>query len=56
VKEHILMGGDRSLNKALNQALKPETAKPATRPPTRVKKSNFGPDGIAAATSQAPQG
>jgi hypothetical protein len=36
VKQHILMDGERSLNKALNQALKLEAAKAPARPPMRL--------------------
>jgi len=34
VKQHLLMGGDRTLNEALNQALKLEAA---TRPPAKLR-------------------
>jgi hypothetical protein len=37
VKQHFIMGGNSSLNKALNQAQKLEAAKVAARPPTRLR-------------------
>jgi hypothetical protein len=37
VKQHLLMGGDRTLNEALNQALKLEAAKAAAAPPARLR-------------------
>jgi hypothetical protein len=37
VKQHLLMTGDRTLNEALNQALKLEAAKAATGPPERLR-------------------
>jgi hypothetical protein len=36
VKQHLLMGGDQTLNEALNQALKLEAGKAAARPPARL--------------------
>jgi hypothetical protein len=38
VKQHLLMGGDWILNKALNQAFKLEATQTAARPPERVRK------------------
>jgi hypothetical protein len=38
VKQHLLMGGDRTLNEALNQALKLEAAKAAAWPTARLRK------------------
>jgi hypothetical protein len=43
VKQHLLSGGERSLNEALNQALKLETVKAAATPPTPLKKLTAGP-------------
>jgi hypothetical protein len=37
VKQHLLMGGDRTLNEALNQALKLEAAKAAAWPTARLR-------------------
>jgi kynurenine formamidase len=37
VKQHLLMGGDRNLNEALNQALKLEAAKAAAGLPARLR-------------------
>ena len=37
VKQHLLMGGDRTLNEALNQALKLEAAKVAAGSPARLR-------------------
>jgi hypothetical protein len=37
VKQHLLMGGDRTLNEALNQALKLEAAKAAAWPTARMR-------------------
>jgi hypothetical protein len=36
LKQHFLMGSDRSLSKAFNQALKLEVVKAAAGPPTRL--------------------
>jgi len=36
MKQHLLMGGDWTLNDALNQALKLEAAKVAAGPPARL--------------------
>jgi hypothetical protein len=36
-KQHLLMGGDRSLNEALNHALKPVEAKAAAGPSARLR-------------------
>jgi hypothetical protein len=36
LKQHLLMGGDRSLNEALHQDLKLYVAKGAARPPERL--------------------
>jgi hypothetical protein len=38
IKQHLLMGGDRSMNEALNQALKLEAAKAAAGQPARLRK------------------
>ena len=43
VKQHLLMGGDRTLNEALNQALKLEAAKVAAGPPARVRELTKAP-------------
>jgi hypothetical protein len=45
VKQHLLMGGDRSLNEALNQALMLEAAKAAAGPPARLRKVTRTPMG-----------
>jgi hypothetical protein len=37
VKQHLLMGGDRNINEALNQALKLEAAKAAAASPARLR-------------------
>jgi hypothetical protein len=37
VKQHLQMGGDRTLNEALNQALKLEAAKAAAGPTARMR-------------------
>jgi hypothetical protein len=37
VKQHLLMGGDRTLNEALNQAVKLEAAKAAAWPTARMR-------------------
>jgi hypothetical protein len=43
LREHLLMGGSRFLNEALNQAFKLEAAKAAAGPPVRSKdKSPYG--------------
>jgi hypothetical protein len=42
IKQHLLMGGERSLNEALNQALKPEAAEVAARPPAKVQEERTG--------------
>jgi hypothetical protein len=36
IKQHLLMGGERSLNKTVNLALMPEAVKVAVRPPAKV--------------------
>jgi hypothetical protein len=46
VKQHLLMGGDRTLNAALNQALKLEAAKAVAGPPPRLRE-------VARATSRS---
>jgi len=43
VKQHLLMGGDRTLNEALNQALKLEAAKAAVGPPARLRELTEAP-------------
>jgi len=48
VKQHLLMGGDRTLNEAFNQALKLEAAKAATGPPARLRE-------LTRATARASQ-
>ena len=50
VKQHLLMGGDRTLNEALIQALKLEAAKVAAGPPTRLQELTGAP----ARASQPP--
>jgi hypothetical protein len=47
VKQHLLMGGDRTLNEALNQALKLEAAQAVAGPPARLRVLN----GVPARTS-----
>jgi hypothetical protein len=37
LKQHLLMGGDRTLNEALNQALKLEAATAAAGPPAGLR-------------------
>jgi hypothetical protein len=37
VKQHLLLGGDRTLNEALNQAVKLEAAKAAAWPTARMR-------------------
>lgn len=51
VKQHILMGGDQTLNEALNQALKLEVAKAAVGPPARLQELT----GALARGSQPPE-
>jgi hypothetical protein len=41
VKQHLLMGGDRMLNEALNQALKLEAAKAAAWPTARLREVKY---------------
>jgi len=50
VKQRLLMGGDGTLNGALNQALKLEAAKAAAGPPARLRELT----GAHARTSQPP--
>jgi len=50
MKQHLLMGGDRNLNEALNQALKWEAAKAAAGPPARLQELT----GASARASQPP--
>jgi len=38
LKRHLLKGGDRTLNEALNQAMKMEASKAAPEPPARLQK------------------
>jgi hypothetical protein len=45
VKQHLLMGGDDTLNGALNQALKLEAAKVAAGPPPRLREVTRAPSG-----------
>jgi len=44
LKQHLLMGGDRTLNEALHQALKLEAAKAAAGSPARVRELTDAPD------------
>ena len=48
MKQHLLMGGDQTLNEALNQALKLEAAKAAAGPPARLQELT----GVPARTNQ----
>jgi len=50
VKQHLLLGGDRTLNEALNQALKLEAAKATAGPPARLRELTGAP----ARASQPP--
>ena len=50
VKQHLLLGGDRTLNEALNQALKLEAAKETAGPPARLRELT----GVPAKASQSP--
>jgi hypothetical protein len=50
VKQHLLRGGHRTLNEALNQALKLEAAKAAAGPPARLRELTGAP----ARASQLP--
>jgi hypothetical protein len=43
VKQHLLMGGDRTLNEALNQALKLEATQKAAGPPARLRELTEAP-------------
>jgi hypothetical protein len=45
VKQHLPMGGDHTLNEALNQALKLEAAKSAAGPPPRLREVTRAPSG-----------
>jgi hypothetical protein len=45
VKQHLLMGGDRTLNEALNQALKLEATKAAAWPTARLREVTRVPTG-----------
>lgn len=45
VKQHLILGGDRSLNEALNQALKLEAAKAAAGQPVRLREVTRAPTG-----------
>jgi hypothetical protein len=45
LKQHLLMGGARLLNKDLNQVLKLEAAKAAAGPPARLKEVTRVPKG-----------
>lgn len=45
VKHHLPMGDDRTLNEALNQALKLEAAKSAAGPPARLREVTRAPAG-----------
>jgi hypothetical protein len=51
-KLHLLMGGDRTLNEALNQALKLEAAKVAAGPLPRLREVTRAPSGT---TTPPPQ-
>jgi hypothetical protein len=43
LKQNLLMGGDRTINEASNQALKQEAAKVAAGPPARLRKLTGAP-------------
>ena len=43
LKQHLLIGGDRTLNEALNQALKLEAEKAAAGPPARMRELTDAP-------------
>jgi hypothetical protein len=43
VKQHLLMGGDRTLNEALNQALKLEAVQAAAGPLARLRELTGAP-------------
>jgi hypothetical protein len=45
VKQHLLIGGDRTLNEALNQALKLEAAKAVAWPTARLREVTRVPHG-----------
>jgi hypothetical protein len=45
VKQHLLMGGDRTANEALNQALQLKVAKAAAWPPARLREVTRVPTG-----------
>jgi hypothetical protein len=45
-KQHLLMGGNRSLNEALNQALKLEEVKAVDGPPARLQEVKRVPMGM----------
>jgi ribosomal protein L34E len=45
VKQHLLLGGDRTLNEALNQAMKLDAAKAAAWPTSRVREVTRVPTG-----------
>jgi hypothetical protein len=42
VNQHLLMGGERSLNKALNQPLNLQAAMAVTGPPARLREVRAG--------------
>ena len=46
VKQNLLMGGDRTLNEALNQTLKLETAKAAAGHPARLRDLTRAPASV----------
>jgi hypothetical protein len=52
VKQHLLMGGDRTLNKTLNQALKLEVVKAVAEPPPRLQEVTRASSGT---TTPPPQ-
>ena len=43
VKQHLLMGGDRTLKEAINQALKLEATKTTAGPPARLRELTKAP-------------
>jgi hypothetical protein len=56
LKQHLLMGGDRTLNEALNQALKLEAAKAAAGPPARLRELIGAPAGASQPTDRRQEG
>jgi kynurenine formamidase len=43
IKQHLLLGGDRNLNEALNQDQKLEAAKVTAGPPARLRELTGAP-------------